>query len=95
MKALLFRYFHPQYCPAGMWADQLDEHHNSVGDKIPASSFYHSITGYCELHKLMKSFTIFKPFIRHGRRLSSEGLIWGQAHSYPENVGKIREKLQH
>ncbi|QNT77807.1 AGE family epimerase/isomerase [Entomobacter blattae] len=56
VKALLFRYFHPQYCPAGMWADQLDEHHNPVGDKIPASSFYHIIAGYCELHKLMKDF---------------------------------------
>ncbi|CAP55077.1 AGE family epimerase/isomerase [Gluconacetobacter diazotrophicus] len=40
-------------CPAGTWNDQLDAAGHPVGDKIPASSFYHIVAGYAELDRLV------------------------------------------
>ena len=37
---------------AGTWCDQLDEHRNAAGDKIPASSLYHIALALFELLRL-------------------------------------------
>jgi mannose/cellobiose epimerase-like protein (N-acyl-D-glucosamine 2-epimerase family) len=48
---LLGRYFTD--CPPGTWTDQLDAAGCPVGDRIPASSFYHIVAGYAELDRLV------------------------------------------
>lgn len=57
---LLYRYF--TNCPAGTWQDQLDNHYNYDNKKIPTSSFYHIISGYVQLHKIIKLSTLSTDF---------------------------------
>ncbi len=50
---LLYRYF--AHCPLGTWQDQLDEHYHYKNDKIPTSSFYHIMSAYIQLRKVILS----------------------------------------
>ncbi|GBQ34805.1 mannose-6-phosphate isomerase [Gluconacetobacter azotocaptans] len=49
---LLGRYF--TGCPTGTWNDHLDDALRPIGDRIPASSFYHIVAGYAELDRLVR-----------------------------------------
>nr|WP_220790047.1 AGE family epimerase/isomerase [Gluconacetobacter tumulisoli] len=49
---LLDRYFAD--CPPGMWNDHPDDMLRPMGDRIPASSFYHIVAGYAELDRMVR-----------------------------------------
>lgn len=49
---LLRRYF--KNCPRGTWQDQLTHCYDYKNNKIPASSFYHIVSGYVQLHHTLQ-----------------------------------------
>lgn len=55
---LLYRYFMPQ----GTWQDQLNNHYHPDNSKIPASSFYHIMSGYVQLRKAINLSTLSTGF---------------------------------
>ena len=63
---LLGRYLaHPV---AGAWTDQLDAEFMPVGRDIPASSFYHVVTGYAALDRLLSPLSTAIPVIHRAEK---------------------------